>query len=160
MRVLQGCAQGCYKIYIVAGVIAAIFISLSLPCGAQLSSASVNGTIRDQKGSVIPDATVLLHNVDTNVDRQVESNGSGAYAILNLVPGKYMLTAKASGFNPQQISQFVLAVDQIATFDFTLSVGGTTEVVNVEAAAAQLDLTSANLGTVIETKQVNDRNER
>ncbi len=109
--------------------------SLSLACGAQLSSASVNGTIRDQKGSVIPDATVLLHNVDTNVDRRVESNGSGAYAILNLVPGKYMLTAKASGFNPQQISQFVLAVDQIATFDFTLSVGGTTEVVNVEAAS-------------------------
>ncbi len=129
---------------------------LSVPCSAQLSSASVNGTIRDQKGAVIPDATVIVHNVDTNVDHQAESNGSGAYAILNLVPGKYTLSARASGFNLQQIQPFVLAVDQIATFDLTLTVGGTTEVVSVEAGTVQLDVTSANLGTVIETKQVND----
>src|SRR6266567_2607935 len=145
-----------FKNYFVVGAIAAILLLLSLPAGAQLSSASVNGTVRDQKGAVIPGATVILHNVDTGVDHQVESNGSGAYAILNLVPGKYSLEARASGFNPQKIGEFVLAVDQIATFDLSLSVGSTTEVVNVEAAAAQLDVTSANLGTVIETKQVND----
>jgi hypothetical protein len=156
MHVLDWCAERLRRNCIPQGAIAALLALLSIPCYAQLSSASVNGTIRDQKGAVIPGATVLLHNVDTNVDRQVESNGSGAYAILNLVPGKYTLAARAAGFNPQQISQFVLAVDQIATFDFTLAVGGTTEVVNVEAAAAQLDVTSANLGTVIETKQVND----
>jgi len=135
---------------------AAILLLLSVPCSAQLSSASVNGTVRDPKGAVIPGATVVLHNVETNVDHQVQSNGSGAYALLNVVPGKYTLEARASGFNPQRIEQFALVVDQIATFDFTLNVGSTTEVVNVSAAAAQLDVTSANLGTVIETKQVND----
>jgi hypothetical protein len=150
------CVVGCFKKHLAAGVVAATLVFLSVPCIAQLSSASVNGTVRDQKGAVIPGATVLLHNVDTSVEHQVESNGSGAYAILNLVPGKYSLEARASGFNPQKIEQFVLAVDQIATFDFGLNVGSTTEVVNVEAAAAQLDVTSANLGTVIETKQVND----
>jgi hypothetical protein len=156
MHLLERCAEEFCKNCFIAGVIAAILVSLSLPCSAQLSSASVNGTIRDQKGAVIPDATVTVHNVDTNVDHQAESNGSGAYALLNLVPGKYTLSARASGFNLQQIQPFVLAVDQIATFDITLTVGGTTEVVSVEAGTVQLDVTSANLGTVIETKQVND----
>ncbi len=50
----------------------------------------------------------------------------------------------------------MLAVSQIATFDFTLTVGTQTQVVTVEATAAQLDVTSASLGTVIATKQVND----
>src|SRR5579863_5485178 len=139
-----------------AAVVAALLFLSPTPSPAQLSSASVNGTIRDQKGAVIPGATVVLHNVDTNIDHQTTSNNTGAYAILNIVPGKYTLEAKTTGFNPQKIEQFVLAVDQIATFDFSLSVGSTTETVNVEAAAAQLDVTSANLGTVIETKQVND----
>ena len=155
MRITSRCAQKFLNGFVVASFLV-ILSMFSLPGSAQLSSASVNGTVRDQKGAVIPGATVTLHNVDTNVDHQVQSNGSGAYAILNLVPGKYTLEAKAAGFNPQQIAQFVLAVDQIATFDLSLNVGSTTEVVTVDAAAAQLDVTSANLGTVIETKQVND----
>jgi hypothetical protein len=142
--------------FFAAGFAAVILLLCSLSAAAQLSTASVNGTIRDPAGAVIPGATVILHNVDTNVDHQVVSNGTGAYAILNIVPGRYTLEGRATGFKPQKIEQFVLAVDQIATFDFTLTVGSTTQIVNVEAAAAQLDLTSANLGTVIEAKQVND----
>ena len=139
-----------------ATVLAALSLLFAIPSAAQLSSASVNGTIRDQKGAVVPGATVILHNVDTNVDHTAVSNGTGGYVILDIVPGKYTLEAKAAGFNPQKVNQFVLAVDQIATFDFALAVGSATETVNVEATAAQLDVTSANLGTVIETKQVND----
>jgi Carboxypeptidase regulatory-like domain len=122
----------------------------------QLSTASVNGVVRDPKGAVIPGATVVLRSVDTSVEHRSVTNGSGEYVILNITPGSYTLEASAPGFNPQKISQFVLAVDQIATFDISLVVGSTTQVVTVEAAAAQLDVTSANLGTVIETKQVND----
>ena len=99
MRVFERCAEGFYKNYVAAGIVAAILLSLSVPCSAQLSSASVNGTIRDQKGAVIQDATVVVHNVDTSVDHQAETNGSGAYALLNLVPGKYTLSARASGWD-------------------------------------------------------------
>src|ERR1700740_2791749 len=142
MRTSPSRDRGCIGTCFAACAWAAILLLRSPPSSAQLSSASVNGTIRDQKSAVIPGATVVLHNVDTNVDHQAESNGSGAYAILNLVPGNYTLEARAAGFSPQKIEKFVLAVDQIATFDFTLNVGSTTEVVNVDAAAAQLDVTS------------------
>ena len=104
--------QRCMESFLAAS--AAILLLLSVPCSAQLSSASVNGTVRDPKGAVIPGATVVLHNVETNVDHQVQSNGSGAYALLNVVPGKYTLEARASGFNPQRIEQFALVAMQNA----------------------------------------------
>ena len=66
------------------------------------------------------------------------------------------IQASAQGFNPQKVAEFVLAVDQIATFDFSLALGSQNEVVTVDATAAQLNVTSAGLGTVIETKQVNE----
>lgn len=137
-------------------MLAALAALLAVPSYAQLSTASVNGVIRDPKGAVIPGATVVLHNVDTSVDHTSITNGRGEYVLLNITPGKYTLEASAKGFEPQKVAPFVLAVDQIATFDFAMAVGSNTEVVTVDATAPQLDVTSANLGTVIETKQVND----
>ena len=123
---------------------------------AQVSTASVNGVIRDPQGAVIPGATIVLHSVETAVEHSSVSNSAGNYVILNITPGRYTIEASAKGFNPQKTDEFVLAVDQIATFDFFLKIGSETQVVEVNATAAQLDVTGATLGTVIETKQVND----
>jgi hypothetical protein len=105
---------------------------------------------------VIPGATIVLRSVETSVEHSSVSNSAGDYVILNITPGRYTIQANAKGFNPQKTSEFVLAVDQIATFDFSLKVGSETQVVAVEATEVQLDVTGATLGTVIETKQVND----
>jgi hypothetical protein len=140
-----------------AGLLSFVLLLLLVgSASAQLSSASVNGVIRDPKGSVIPGASIVLASVDTSVERKAVSNGSGEYVFLDITPGRYTVTASAPGFNPQKIAEFVLAVSQIATFDFALTVGTQTQVVTVEATAAQLDVTGASLGTVIATKQVND----
>lgn len=138
-----------------AGLLA-IGLLISNAAFGQLSTASVNGTVRDPKGAVIPGATVVLRSVDTGVEHRSATNGSGEYIILNITPGTYTIQASATGFNPQKVAAFVLAVDQTATFDFSLTVGTTTQVVTVSSTAAQLDVTSADLGTVIGTKQVND----
>ncbi len=156
MQVSGAPALRAARIHWVVCILAAMAALLAVPSFAQLSTASVNGVIRDQKGAVISGATVVLHNVDTSVDHASVSNNSGEYVILNITPGQYTLQATAQGFDSQKVSAIVLAVDQIATFNFTLSVGSTTQSVIVSAAAEQLDVTSASLGTVIETKQVND----
>src|SRR5271156_6122224 len=139
-----------------AGILAILLLLLAGTASAQVSTASVNGVIRDPKGSVIPGANIVLASGDTSVEHTSVSNGSGEYVFLNITPGSYTLSASAQGFNPQKVAEFVLAVSQIATLDFSLSVGSKQEVVNVEATEAQLEATSASLGTVIETKQVND----
>src|ERR1700733_7805340 len=139
-----------------AGLLTVLLLLLAGSASAQLSSASVNGVIRDPKGSVIPGASIVLASVDTSVEHTSVSNGAGDYVFLNITPGRYTLSASAQGFNPQKVAEFVLAVSQIATFDFALAVGTQTQVVTVEATTAQLDVTGASLGTVIATKQVND----
>ena len=139
-----------------AGFLSFLILLLAGSATAQVSSASVNGVIRDPNGAVIPGATIVLTGVDTSVERTSVSNGSGAYVFLDITPGRYTVAASAQGFNPQKFAEFVLAVSQIATFDFSLTVGTQTQVVTVQGTAAQLDLTSASLGTVIQTKQVND----
>jgi hypothetical protein len=133
-----------------------ILLGLSSTVRGQVSTASVNGVIRDPQGAVIPGATILLRSMETSVQHSSVSNNAGEYVILNITPGRYTIQANSKGFNPEKTGEFVLAVDQIATFDFSLKVGSETQVVAVEASEVQLNVTSANLGTVIETKQVND----
>ena len=74
----------------------------TLPALAQVSTASINGVIRDANGAVIPGATVVLHSVDTAVEHSSISNSSGEYVLTNINPGKYTLQATAAGFSPRR----------------------------------------------------------
>src|ERR1700760_2592536 len=85
---------------------------------AQLSTASINGVVRDPSSAVVPNATIVLHAVDTGVERTTTTNGSGEYVFSSITPGSYTLDANGGGFSPQKLSAFVLTVGQTATFDF------------------------------------------
>jgi hypothetical protein len=123
---------------------------------AQLSTASLNGVVRDSTGAVVPKASVILRNSDTGVERSTESNDTGTYVFSDVNPGRYTLKLSAPSFSTKQVADFVLAVNQTATIDVSLAAGAQTEVISVEATTEQLQVSSAELGTVIATKQVND----
>jgi Carboxypeptidase regulatory-like domain len=123
---------------------------------AQLSAASLNGVVRDPQGAVVSKATVLLHNADTGFERTTSTNDSGAYVFPDINPGRYTLKVSASGFSTKEVSAFQLAVNQTATIDVSLTVGAASQVISVEATTEQLQASSAELGTVIATKEVND----
>src|ERR1700722_19119001 len=73
---------------------------------AQLSTASINGRVVDPSGAVVPNTSVVLHNVDTSVENTTVSNGAGIYAFLNITPGNYTLKATATGFTPAEVPSF------------------------------------------------------
>ena len=123
---------------------------------AQLSTASLNGVVRDSSGAVVPRANVVLINVATSVERTTVTNDAGNYVFQNITPGRYKLNVNAPSFSSKQVSEFVLGVNQTATIDVSLEVGSQSQVITVEAAAEQLQGSNAGLGTVIATKQVND----
>jgi hypothetical protein len=156
MRGFRRRNESSHAAFFKAALLSLFLFLITSSAGAQVSTASINGVVRDANGAVIPGAMIVLQNVETAVQHPSVTNASGEFVILNIIPGKYTLQANAKGFSPQKIAPFSLAVDQTATFDFTMAVGSTTEVVTVESSAAQLDVTGASLGTVIETKQVND----
>jgi hypothetical protein len=133
-----------------------LLILSAAPAFAQLSSATLNGTVHDASGAVLPNASVVLRNVDTTVERKTTTNDAGIYVFTDIAPAQYTLQVTAPSFTTKQVSTFVLAVNQTATIDVTLAVGAQTQVVTVEATAEQLQTSTAEMGTVIATRQVND----
>ena len=123
---------------------------------AQLSTASLAGVVRDSSGAVVPNTKVVLRNVATAVENRTSTNGVGAYLFVDIAPGRYTVKASAPSFAEQLVPEFALTVGQAATIDFSLTVGSQSTVVTVQGAAPQLEASTANLGTVIGTQQVND----
>src|SRR5256714_8654598 len=123
---------------------------------AQISTASLNGTVTDPSGAVIPGATVTLKNVATNVERTTSTNSAGNYVLVNINPGRYTLTVHKDGFSTVSQPEFPLEVNQTSTLDFSLHVGSAVESVTVEAAEAGLQTSTSELGSVIDRRAVND----
>ena len=105
---------------------------------AQLSSATLNGVVRDSTGAVINNASLVLRNLGTSVERVTASNDTGNYMFSDVTPGPYTLNVSAPSFATKQVSEFVLAVSQTATIDITLSAGSESEVMTVTATGEQL----------------------
>lgn len=127
-----------------------------LPAAAQSSSAGVNGVVTDPNGAVISNARVVLRNVDTNVERVTVSNGSGNYFFTNVPPARYTLSFTSTGFEPEKVAPFDVAVAQVVTVNAALKVGAVSQSVTVEASNTEVESSTAQLGTVIGTHQVND----
>jgi outer membrane receptor protein involved in Fe transport len=123
---------------------------------AQRSTASINGTVKDSTGAVVPAATVTLTNTATNVVQTAVTNATGDYVILNILPGQYTLKASKEGFEAVTQAEFTLDVNQTTSFDFTLKVGSSMQTVTVQATAAQVQTSTSELGTVVTQTMVND----
>ena len=122
----------------------------------QSSSSAVNGVITDPVQAVVPGAKVTLRNVDTNVVRTTVSNSGGDYFFSSVPPARYTLTFSAPSFQTETIAAFEVAVAQAVTINATLRVGDVSQSVTVEAAGTQVESSTAQLGTVIDEKAVND----
>ncbi|HEV2417456.1 MAG TPA: TonB-dependent receptor [Terriglobia bacterium] len=148
-----------HKKHIMGALIAllAVFVlSAPLPLRAQLATATINGTVTDPSGAVVPQATVMLQNVATGVKQSRTTNSVGDYVITGILPGSYTIEVSKTGFKTTQQKEFTLYVNQTATFNITLPVGQTTQTVSVQAAGIHLEASTAELGTAITTTQVNN----
>jgi hypothetical protein len=129
------------------------FLSAS---NAQQSTGALNGAVTDGSGAVIPSAQVVLSNQETGARRNTRTNGSGLYNLPDVPPGNYSLTVTNSGFQTQTRSGVVVGVNQTLTFNFTLMVGSQSSEITVQASVAQLEASTSELGTVIDSKTVSD----
>jgi hypothetical protein len=118
------------------------------------AEAQLNGSVRDQTGSVIVKAQVALRNVDNNQVYKVSSNSIGFYILTNVPPGSYDLTVESQGFARYEQKGIVLRVAQVATIDVTLKVAGTTQEVVVNTEAPVIEPTRTEVSQVVETQQI------
>jgi len=123
---------------------------------AQTSNATLQGTITDTSGAVLPGVTVKLQSPATGLSRDVVTNTAGVY-VLNFLPaGSYVVSAELSGFKTARHEQVQLEIGQNLALDLRMEIGQLDEVVNVEATAAVLDRSSAAIGTVIQASQLKE----
>src|SRR4029077_11266689 len=69
---------------------------------AQVSGATLSGTVTDSSGAAIPKAQVTITDVATGVARKIATDNAGLYTAPNLLPGEYQLSVTAPGFSTQQ----------------------------------------------------------
>ncbi|MDR3409936.1 MAG: TonB-dependent receptor [Formivibrio sp.] len=136
-------------------VVASVGIMERAAAQASTAAATLNGTVRDASGAVVPGAIVTLKDTNTGFEQITKSNQTGNYFLVNISPGVYTATVSMTGFSTARAPNFELAVNQTATINFTLQVGEVTSTVNVSASAIQIETSTAELGTVIGTTEVN-----
>ncbi len=121
---------------------------LTSPAFGQSFLASLNGTVKDATGAVVPDAKVTLTNVGTSIQRTAQTNIEGSYYFGDLPPGTYTVAVAKEGFKEGRSTNIVLTAQQLTRFDATLEVGTITQTVEVKAAAPTLNTENAQLGDV------------
>ncbi|HYM13542.1 MAG TPA: TonB-dependent receptor [Bryobacterales bacterium] len=131
-----------------------VFLAAPLLALAQSFTASVRGVVTDASQAAVPNAKVTITEVDRNAQRETVTDTSGRYVITALPPGRYTLSAEASGFSRYTRSAFALQVQQDATINVELSVGAVATAVTVEAGAPLLNTTIATLGQVVENRYI------
>src|SRR5690242_9385117 len=84
-------------------------------------TTSLNGSVTDPSGSVIPNCAITITNVETGVQRSTVADNQGRYTIPQITPGTYKLVAKAPGFTDVEIAKIELLVNAPATVPITFS---------------------------------------
>jgi hypothetical protein len=134
-----------------------LFLCGTLPGWSQISTSTLAGTVRDESGAAVPRAQVVVTEMNTGLRREVTSSEAGEFAVTQLPPGRYRLTATAPGFTTAVVEDINLSIAERATVEVTLRLGAVTEQITVAATAAPLiEQESASLGQVINRKAIND----
>jgi hypothetical protein len=110
------------------------------------ATTSLNGTVTDKSGAIVPNAKVTLQNTATNQTRETTSTSKGTYELVSVLPGMYKLTVQAKGFRTYIQPEVQLQVNLPATANVQLQVGATTETIEVTGEGAQLNTQDASLG--------------
>jgi hypothetical protein len=117
-------------------------------------TGSIQGYVRDSSGAVISGVHVTVTEIATNLQRNTTTDTQGAYLFLALPPGRYRINASVTGFRQATLNDIDLKVNDELRYDLTLAVGGTQEIVSVEANALQVETVSTATGTTIESREI------
>ena len=124
------------------------------PLRAQFDSGQISGYVRDSSQAVIAGANITARNDATADQRSTTTNVNGYYVFPNLAVGKYTVSAEVAGFKKTLESGVNLDSASKVNIDLTMTVGAVTESVEVQASTSQVQTESAQVGRVVEAKQI------
>ncbi|MGH9641918.1 MAG: carboxypeptidase regulatory-like domain-containing protein, partial [Terriglobales bacterium] len=134
--------------------VASFIVICSALMFAQGTGGRIIGRVADPSGAVLANVKVTLTNDATGVSRETKTNASGDYGFPEVPVGTYTLSFDLQGFKTSVGKGVTVELNQVVTFNSTLQIGETKEVVEVSSEAPLVDTTSTQLGAVMESRQV------
>jgi len=138
-----------------AGLVALLFLLLfpSLSVWAQFTS-TLQGTVTDPTGAVVPNATVTVKDTVTGITRTVQTSAAGVYFISSLPASTFDLTVSATGFKTSLRQGIRLEGAQVKGLDITLELGATATEVTVTGAPPAVETAEAKVSSRIDNTSV------
>jgi hypothetical protein len=133
---------------------ALLLLALATGLWAQESRGSITGTATDPQGGVIPNATVVITNSETNTLSRTATNNTGYFEINLLNPGTYSVSVEAAGFKKSLRTGLALQVAGHVDISVRLEIGQVAETIEVTAVTPLLDTTTASGGRVIDNREI------
>jgi len=120
------------------------------------STATLQGTVRDQKGGVVPGAKVTAKNQGTGIERTTQTDSEGNYQFAALPVGNYSVEVEAQGFKRQLQNNLAIEVSRTVVNDFTLEVGTLEQNVTITAQTSVIESATTSVGQVINQRTVQE----
>ena len=133
--------------------ILAAFLLVSSGLFAQ-GLGTIVGTVTDPSGGVVPSARIKITDEGTSQTREATTNTQGYYVFPSLRPSSYSLSVTVPRFTPAVRKGIILEADQTATVNVAVALEQATEAVTVEAAAQQIDTSTATLREVVDRRRI------
>jgi hypothetical protein len=130
-----------------------LLAAITLPLFAQIPTGSIRGIITDPHGAIVQKAGITVSNQSTGDTRRSSSDDDGIYAVDNLLPGEYQVRIERQGF-ATQLLKLNVQVGSTTSGDASLTIGSTTQVINVTADAPIIDKSNYKIDGVITRQKV------
>src|SRR6195256_6138626 len=144
-------ARAMQALYLCIGV-----FLVCVPLVSQGSQGRILGTITDQTGGVVSNATVTVVDVERGVSRTLTTGDSGEFSAPNLLPGTYTVRAEAKGFKIVERQKIMLEVGKEIRVDLTLQPGAQEQTITITEALPLVETTNATLGGTLSNETIND----
>src|SRR5579872_868503 len=132
-----------------------VLLVFSVPLFSQGTQGTIQGTVFDQSGGAIANATVTIVDVARGISRVLTTNSAGEYVSLNVTPGTYLVRGEANGFQKLERSTVIVEVGQNIRVDITLRPGAQAQTVTVPAEVPEIDTADATLGGTVSNQAIN-----
>ncbi len=120
------------------------------------ATGTILGTVTDNSGGVVPNASVDVTNIGTGVTSHAKTTAAGDYTVPYLNPGAYRVSVEAPGFAKAVVNNVTLVVDQEVRVNAVLKPGRITESVEVRANGVALDTDNAAIAQLVDNREVVD----
>jgi hypothetical protein len=137
---------------------AVLCLTISAPaCMGQAGLGTINGSVVDASGAVIPGAHLKLVQIATGAARDNVTNAQGIFNLPSIVPGSYSLAIQAPGFREKKLDNLVINGFQELSFPNTvLEVGGGPASEVTVTAEQQLVKDSGERSETVQSQQVSE----